>query len=194
MEIPAHEIAFDFDGVVADTFRLFVEMAKTEYDVDIDYEGITEYDFMRVVKMDYQNVAQIFDTITNYSHELDLKPITGAADVLARLAWTAPPLSVVTARPNGDPVERWFVKHIPEIGAGFVKISATGESTAKLKILKNQGIKYFVEDRLDTCRLLAAEGITPIVFDQPWNREEHPYTVVKCWEDISAMINWDRYK
>lgn len=191
MVIPAHEIAFDFDGVVADTFRLFVEMAKKEYNVDIDYEEITEYDFMRVVKMDYENVAQIFERLSIYPHELDLKPNSGAAEVLARLAKTAPPLSVVTARHIGEPVHRWFEKNIPQIGAGFLKVSATGESTAKLSILKSQGIKYFVEDRVDTCHLLAKEGITPIIYDQPWNREGHSYTVVKSWNDISALIDWE---
>lgn len=191
MNIPAHEIAFDFDGVVADTFRLFVEMAKNEYNVDIDYEEITEYDFMRVVKMDYQNVARIFETLSSYPHELDLKPNSGAPDVLARLAQTAPPLSVVTARHIGEPVHLWFEKNIPQIGAGFLKVCATGESTAKLSILKSQGIKYFVEDRVDTCHLLAKEGITPIIYDQPWNREGHSFTVVKNWDDISALIDWE---
>ncbi len=191
MHIPAHEIAFDFDGVVADTFRLFVEMAKTEYNIDIEYEDITEYDFMRVVKMDYTHVAQIFETLTNFPHEVDLKPNTGAADVLARLARTAPPLSVITARHVGEPVHRWFEKHIPQIGAGLLTVKATGESTAKLAILKSMGVKYFVEDRVDTCHLIAKEGITPIVYDQPWNRDGHSYAVVKCWDDISAMIDWE---
>jgi beta-phosphoglucomutase-like phosphatase (HAD superfamily) len=41
MEIQSHEIAFDFDGVVADTFRLFVEMARRDFNVEIDYNEIT---------------------------------------------------------------------------------------------------------------------------------------------------------
>ena len=52
-------------------------------------------------------------------------------------------------------------------------------------------MKYFVDDRLDTCTLLNEHGITPIVFDQPWNREEeHPFTVVHTWEDLNRMIDW----
>ncbi|MRR08406.1 MAG: hypothetical protein EG828_16095, partial [Deltaproteobacteria bacterium] len=95
MEIQPHEIAFDFDGVIADTFRLFVDMAKKDYNVDIDYEEITEYDFLTVVKMNYEDIAGLFDTITNHTHELDLKPNEGAAEVLARLAEKSPPLSIV---------------------------------------------------------------------------------------------------
>jgi hypothetical protein len=191
MEILAHEIAFDFDGVVADTFRLFVQMAKRDYDVDIDYESIKEYDFLRIIKMDQDHVAQLFSTLTYYPHELDLEPNAGAADVLTRIAETAPPISVVTARPISGPVERWFEKNIPRIRPDSIRISATSESTAKLEILKQHGTRFFVEDRLDTCHLIAAQGITPIVFDQPWNREAHPYTVVKCWDEIDSLITWN---
>ena len=70
-------------------------------------------------------------------------------------------------------------------------MTATGVSTAKLEILKSQGTRFFVEDRIDTCHLLAAEGITPIVYDQPWNRTNHPFTVVRSWEEIASLIDWD---
>jgi uncharacterized protein len=191
MGIGAHEIAFDFDGVVADTFRLFVDMARKDFNVDIEYEEITEYDFMRVVKMDYEYVARIFDILTYQTHELDLRPNTGAQEVLTRIGRSAPPLSVVTARPVKEPVELWFGKHMPDLAPGCIRVSATGVSTAKLEILKNQGTRYFVEDRLDTCHMLAAEGITPIVFDQPWNRTNHPYRVVKSWDELASMIDWE---
>jgi len=191
MEIPANEIAFDFDGVVADTFRLFVEIASRDYHVDIDYEDITEYDFMKVVNMEFDDVARIFEDLTTYPHELDLRPNEGAAEVLTRLAETAPPLSVVTARHISTPVELWFEKNMPAIGPQRLKIHATGESTAKLQVLKSQGTRFFVEDRLDTCHLLAAQGITPIIFDQPWNREGHSYRVVRSWGELSSLINWN---
>ncbi len=190
MNIQAHEIAFDFDGVVADTFRLFVSMAKQEFDVDIDYEEITEYDFMRVVKMDQEYVARIFETLTYRIHELDLHPKTGADEVLTRLGQAAPPLSVVTARPVKEPVELWFEKHVPGLVPDCLNIIATSVSTAKLEILKSLGTRFFVEDRIDTCHLIAAHGITPIVFDQPWNRVDHPFMVVKTWEEISSLIDW----
>jgi len=47
-----------------------------------------------------------------------------------------------------------------------------------------------VEDRLETCPLLERNGITPIVFEQPWNKKPHPYHVVRDWEDISLLIDW----
>jgi uncharacterized HAD superfamily protein len=59
-------------------------------------------------------------------------------------------------------------------------------------VLKERGVRYFVEDRLDTCHLLAEAGIIPIVYEQPWNREPHPFAVVRDWDDIAEMIAWER--
>lgn len=190
MNILPREIAFDFDGVVADTFRLFVKIARSDYHVDVEYEDITDYEFLNVIPMDPQDAREIIKTITYHPHELDLTPNRGAADVLGRIARNTP-LLLVTARPFGWPIEKWFEKNMPEIQSGCIQVLATGENTAKLPILKKQKISYFVDDRLDTCRLLAEQGITPIVYDQPWNRQPHPFTVVKNWDDISALIDWN---
>jgi len=190
MKIYPHEIAFDFDGVVADTFRLFVKIAQSDYNVDVEYEDITNYEFLKVVNMDTDDAREIVERLTNYPHKLDLQPNEGAADVLARIA-RSNPLLLVTARPAGRPIELWFEKNMPQILPGCIQVLATGETTAKLPVLKEQEISYFVDDRLDTCHLLAQQGITPIVFDQPWNRQPHPFTVVKSWDDISGLIDWN---
>ena len=178
-----------FDGVVADTFRLFVEMARTNFGVAIDYEDITDYDFLKVIKMELSDAMEIIDTLTYRPHELDLPPNLGAVDVLTRLAEISPVL-LVTARPVGEPIELWCRRHAPQIRPGYLRVRATGENTAKLEVLQEEGIRYFIEDRLDTCHMLAPEGITPIIYDQPWNREDNPFLTVKSWEEISSLIRW----
>ena len=190
MNILPHEIAFDFDGVVADTFRLFVEIARSDYNADFAYEDIIDYEFLKVVAMDAGDASEIIERLTNYPHKLNLLPNEGAADILSRIAQNTS-LLLVTARPVSEPVELWFEKNMPQIAPHSLHILATGENTAKLPVLKEQKISYFVEDRLDTCHLLAQQGITPILFDQPWNRKPHPYTVVKSWDDISGLIHWN---
>jgi uncharacterized HAD superfamily protein len=190
MNIHPRAIAFDFDGVVADTFRLFIEIARSDYNVDVEYEDITDYEFLKVVDMNFADAMKIIDTLTYHPHELDLRPNRGAESVLARMALETS-LLFVTARPIGRPVEMWFEKNMPLIQPEAITVMATSENTAKLPVLKEQGVAYFVDDRLDTCHLLSREGITPIVFDQPWNRQPHPFTTVKNWEDISRLINWE---
>lgn len=188
MNINPAQIAFDFDGVVADTFRLFVELACTEFGIDINYESITDYEFLNVVKMDRALAEKLIEILTDIPHELNLRPNTGAHETLSRLSSFAP-LMFVTARPYGGPVEKWIEKNLPGLN-GPVHVEATGRNTNKLPFLKEKGIRYFVDDRLDTCIQLAEEGITPIVYDQPWNRKPHGFKVVKNWHDIAGIIDW----
>ena len=188
MRIHPGQIAFDFDGVVADTFRLFVKLACTEYGIDIKYESITDYDFMNVLKIDKVLADKLIDILTDKPHEIDLRPNTGASEILTRLSSFAPVI-LVTARPYGHPVEKWIEKHLPDL-KDLISVEATGENTTKLPFLKKKNIKYFVDDRLDTCRQLADAGITPIVYDQPWNRSSHNFKVVTDWHDIAELIDW----
>lgn len=190
MKILPSTIAFDFDGVIADTFRLFVRMAREQYHYDFAYDDITEYEFLKSIRMDRAHASEIIEVLTNEPHTIDLFPNVGARDILTRLTSHAP-LLVVTARPLPEPVALWFDRHIPEIGRQCLRIEATGVNTAKLDILKGHGVEYFVDDRLDTCHMLQEAGITPIVFTQPWNRRPHPFTAVSTWEEMKALIDWN---
>ncbi|MGC9325828.1 MAG: 5' nucleotidase, NT5C type [Desulfomonilia bacterium] len=189
MQIVPHEIAFDFDGVVADTFRLFITLAKSQYNVEINYDDITDYEFLNVIRMDKEHALEIIDTLTNYPHELDLKPNTGAVDVLTRMAAISP-LLCVTARPFGGPIEMWFEKHMPRLMPECITVAATGVNTKKLEILTESNIRYFIDDRLDTCEMLSGAGITPILYAQPWNRKPHPFIEVSNWSEIADLIRW----
>lgn len=190
MHISPSSIAFDFDGVIADTFRLFVRMAREDYHYEFNYEDITDYEFLKCIRMDRQHAREIIEVLTNDPHEIDLFPNYGADSVLARMT-SLSPLLVVTARPLSVPIELWFRRHIPEIDPGCLKVEATGVNTAKLEVLRKNSITHFVDDRLDTCRMLQDAGITPIVFAQPWNRKPHPFTAVETWEELAALINWN---
>jgi hypothetical protein len=190
MNIPLSEFAFDFDGVVADTFRLFVRIANADYNYDINYDDITEYEFLKVIDMEKQHALEIIEVLTNDPHGIDLRPNKGAVEVLTRMAFHTP-LLCVTARPFGDPIKMWFGKHLPRIEQSCLQVEATGVNTGKLEILRKNNIKYFIDDRLDTCHLLQEAGITPIIYNQPWNRKPHPFKSVDDWEDVAALIDWD---
>jgi len=187
MTIRPQEIAFDFDGVVADTFRHFVRLARDQYHYDISYEDITDYLFLNSVAMDKRHALEIIDILTNDLPELDILPNKGAGEVLTRLTESAP-LLVVTARAEAEPVELWFARQIPALPSSCLHIEATGASTAKLEVLMGHNIKYFIDDRLDTCEMLFDAGITPIVYNQPWNRRAHPFLTVSTWDDIESLM------
>ena len=57
------ELAFDIDGVIADTFRAFIETARESYGIDIDYESVTEYRFWEILDIDEDTCQEIIQMI-----------------------------------------------------------------------------------------------------------------------------------
>lgn len=189
MSIPPFEIAFDIDGVVADTFRVFVEKAREDYGYRFTYEDIVEYEFLEVLDITKDDSDVIIQELLEKPIESGIQPIRGAVEVLTRLSEIAP-LFFVTARPEKDPIIEWVYHQLPHVNRDLIQLEATQTSREKLPILEERGVRYFVEDRLDTCYLLEEISITPVVFEQPWNKRKHPFPIVKDWEDISDMIIW----
>jgi len=97
------------------------------------------------------------------------------------------PLRLVTARPTVAPIYDWLLS-ASGLTAADIDVVATGDYTAKVEVLQAKGVAYFVEDRLDTCFLLRAAGITPILFRQPWNRFSHPFIEVGSWAELGEVI------
>lgn len=189
-KIAPRELAFDIDGVLADTFRVFVETAKKEYDIQVDYDDITEYDFRKVIDIDEAICDVIIHRILEDPIHMGIKPMNGAVEVITRLSRYGAIL-FVTARPGKASIYDWLLCHLKQVDRHLIRLEATGSHEEKIPILLKQGIRYFVEDRLDTCYLLATASVTPIVFEQPWNRKSHPFRTVCSWKEISGMIQWN---
>ena len=189
MKISPNDLAFDIDGVFADTFRVFVKTARTEYGLDFEYEDITEYDFKSVIDIDEKTSEEIIRRILEEPLEMGIKPISGAVEVLTDLSH-AGTLLFVTARPVGDAIVQWVHHQLPMADKRAIRIEATGTHEEKVPVLLKHGVKYFVEDYLETCDLLQKASVKPIVFEQPWNRKPHPYHRVRDWHEISELIDW----
>jgi uncharacterized HAD superfamily protein len=188
-KILPRELAFDIDGVVADTFRIFVKTAKEIYGIEIEYENITEYEFWEIIDLDREATERIIQMILDQPLEMGIRPIGGAVEVLKRLS-KIEPLLFVTARPDEYSILKWVQKELGLEGTDTVCVKAAGNHSEKLPVLLEHGKKYFIEDRLETCYLLDEASVTPIVFAQPWNRKPHPFRTVRNWQEIDAMIDW----
>jgi len=188
-KISPRELAFDIDGVIADTFRAFVKTARERYNVEIEYEAITDYNFRNVIDIDEETSNEIIEMILEDPLGMGINPISGAVDVLTRLS-NLGPVFFVTARSNRDAIIEWVEKTLGLGDGNMIHLEATGAHEDKLPILLKHGIRYFVEDRLDTCYLIQGSPVTPIVFEQPWNRKEHPFLTVGDWGEIRDMIEW----
>ncbi|MCU0562481.1 MAG: haloacid dehalogenase [Desulfobacterales bacterium] len=183
-------IAFDVDGVIADTMRLFLDIARDEFDVThIRYEDITRYNLEECIDLPPGVIDGVIVRLLEGGYRSALNPIPGAPAVLNRLAGSCGSVLLVTARPAVGPIAE-FIRGILPCAAECADIVATGSYDAKAEVLLARGVTHFVEDRLETCFALEAAGIAPILFVQPWNREPHPFIEVSSWDQIEGLIRW----
>ncbi len=184
-------LAFDIDGVVADTMKLFLDIARDEYNInDIRQEDMSRYILEECLDIDTKIIDAIIVKLLDGNYTPRLEPIDGAVDVITRLARKHSPVLFVTARPYLEPICEWVMNVLP-IEPSEIEVVATGHFEAKLDILQSKSISYFVEDRLDTCFLLKEAGITPVIYKQPWNRESHPFVEVDNWRELESLINFE---
>ena len=190
LRIVPSELAFDIDGVIADTMMLFIEIARDDFGIrDIRYEDIKEYSLHGMSGVDALTMVNIIDRILSGKFSGMLDPIDGAPAVLQKLNQKHWPTLFVTARPDAEQARQWISETLA-FGLDRFEIVATGSFDDKQEVLLNKGIRYFVEDRLETCFTLNEAGIHPIVFKQPWNRKPHPFCEVENWQELEALIEF----
>ena len=183
-------LAFDVDGVVADTMAVFVDLARERYGLDyLTKDHLRLYDLHQCIDVDRKIIDDLICLTLDDEHTLQIPPMEDAAEVLTELARHGP-LRFVTARIWPESIIEWLRGTLPEVEPDQIQVTATGAPEAKLEILHGLGVRYFVEDRLETCRLLAREGIKPLLFDQPWNRTPlaEEFVRVENWSQLRGWV------
>jgi 5'(3')-deoxyribonucleotidase len=181
-------LAFDIDGVIADTMHLFLDILGDHYDIHtVRYADITCYQLDQCLELEDAVLEGAVARIIDGRYRAALKPIAGAGAVLKRIGETTGRILMVTARPDPGPITQWM-RQLLDGQHRKARIVATGAFDAKTAVLLENGIRWFVEDRLETCDLLKAAGIEPIVFRQPWNQQPHDYLRVDSWQDLEQRI------
>jgi hypothetical protein len=186
--LPLDRVGFDIDGVVADIMTTFLDMAQERYGPHpFSYNDITTFYLEDCLGFDTHVIDTLIRELIDRPHELAVEPFPQAVPVLSRLAEEAP-LVFVTARDRPEPIQLWLNRTLAPVPPRAIWVMATGDPDTKLHYLKAHAIEYFVEDRLETCFDLARQGITPIVFAQPWNRRPHPFLEVSGWPDLARLL------
>jgi 5'(3')-deoxyribonucleotidase len=182
------QIGFDIDGVFANTMALFLEIARTDYGINhVRYDDITQYFLEDCLDMEPDLIKEIINRILEGDFEAELRPIEGSVAVLSEIAHKRP-LLFVTARPTLSTIKAWVERTLPQPPFP-IEVVATGAFEAKADALKARGIDYFVDDCLEICFMLDEQGLTPILFCQPWNRFSHPFREVTTWDEIRDLID-----
>lgn len=183
------EIGFDLDGVIADTAAAFVRIACEEYGYcDFTVEDITTFQIEQCIGMPATLVERIFRDILEDSLAAGLTPIPGAIEVLEEMAASGP-ITVITARHLEQPVIDWFDHFFPRSTTRAIRLIAMGDHDDKLRHIRRYGLRYFIDDRAETCTMLAAADILPYVYSHPWNRDRHHLPTVENWWQIRALLD-----
>ncbi|MBU1568501.1 MAG: hypothetical protein KJ630_23105 [Proteobacteria bacterium] len=188
MPIPISEVGFDFDGVIADTAEAFIRLACAEHGYcGFTREDITNFELENCLNIPQTLVEKIFTDILTDSIATELLPMPGAVESLERFAGIGT-LTIITARPLKKPVFAWLERYFSGPTREKIRVIATGDHNDKVRHIHQHGLKYFIDDRAETCIQLAREAITPYVFNQPWNRNRHELQTVADWGEIRALV------
>jgi uncharacterized protein len=188
--IEPSELAFDIDGVVADTMVVFVRLAQEQYGFTwLTKEDLRQYDLRACLNVDPEIVDELICLTLDDEHTRQIPAVDGAAVMLTRLARHGP-LRFVTARIWPDSIIRWLHQTLPDVDSSRIEVFASGLPEAKCGILRELNVRYFVEDRVETCKLLSQNGIQPLLFDQPWNRvpEAAAFPRIEKWSQLAESI------
>ncbi len=180
-------LGFDFDGVIANTAETFLRLACEEYaHCDIRLEDITDFDVENCLAMPPEIIQEIFLRVLQDSIGTGLRPMEGAVEVLGELTERSR-VTVVTARPEPEPVYDWFESVMPRSVVERIHVVAMGSHDDKVRHVRQHRLSHFIDDRAETCLQLRAAGIQSIVFSQPWNRGDHDLPTVTGWQDIRRL-------
>lgn len=188
MKIQGKEIGFDLDGVIADTAEAFIRLACNEHAFcSFTLEEITTFQVEDCLDIPAPLVEEIFDAILRDSLASGLQPMEGAVEVITAMSSTAP-VTIITARSLHQPVEEWLEHFFSAAVCSNIRLVAMGRHDDKARHIHEHQLRYFVDDRAETCLQLADMAITPFVFSQPWNQGKHALQSVENWQELQAML------
>ncbi|SFM97418.1 5' nucleotidase, NT5C type [Thermodesulforhabdus norvegica] len=183
-------LAFDIDGVVADTMAIFVELVRERLGLrGFSKEHLSQYNLHECVPAPAEAIDEILCLTLSDEYTARIPPCPGAQEVLGKLGRFVP-LRFVTARIWPDSIMEWLRRLLSDVDPENIQVTATGDPAVKAEVLRKMGIKAFVEDRPDTCCSLKEQGFHVIIFDQPWNRHTRGFPRIRDLRQLECRIDW----
>jgi uncharacterized HAD superfamily protein len=169
---------------------IFVRLAHQKYGLTkLSKKDMLCYNLYNCLELEKEIIDDLLVLTLDEDHTRLIPPIAGAPEVLTELAGCAP-LRFITARTDEGSIREWIFSILPTVCRRDITVIASGSPDCKLGILQQLGIRYFVEDRLETCKNLKEAGIEPLVFEQPWNRDEAApgFIRVRDWGQLREWL------
>ena len=158
-------LGIDLDGVVVDIITPLLPRLSAICGRELCREDICHYNFETALNLDAEQVAQMWELVSDESIYREPPPVDGAVLFLSGLDsidWC-----FVTSRPSwaAKATRDWLEQH----GLGDREVIHTEHGKPAALDLE---LDVFIEDDISTARALAVHGIYVLLMDNPWNRHE----------------------
>lgn len=188
------KIGIDFDDVLFDFNRNYVDHHNRLYGTDMTRDRITNYMMEEVWNMPIEDIfPRIQNFYTSSDHDTTL-PLQGAQEALRKLAEHYH-IAIITSRPDSvkDKTRAWLDMHFSDLvdEIHFTnQFMGTGPKRTKADVCKELGIEIFIEDAPTYANNISKAGIPVLLLDAPWNQQVSGdlITRVYSWDEITQSL------
>lgn len=177
------KISFDFDDVIADTSRTFLDILHRDHGYhDFTYDQWTNFKVAKCSNIPVQIIIDIFDDL--FENSSKIQPIQSSIEFLNSLDTCL----IVTARKTTKPVEDWLNMYVDNKHLDL-EIIATGTHN-KLEDLKRLKVDMHVDDRFETYSdLVLNTSCVPVLFERPWNKLHGVKNKIQQLNELEDILN-----
>jgi hypothetical protein len=191
MKITGEMIAVDMDHVLFPFNDALSRHVRNEYGLDVPPEAFTSMSFNIPMGITHQEGVVVIGDFIGSGDYMDVSPIEGAVEAIARLAITNR-LYVSTSRSpsfkdiTADYVDRYFENKFETVIASGNEEDG-GPYVSKLRVAVDRGADGIIDDSVSTTTAFAQAGLRAIRYGQyPWQEqaadERHP--------NLHRLSNW----
>jgi uncharacterized HAD superfamily protein len=194
-------IYVDYDDVLSETARAFLDLLAEHFDKWVSFEAITSFD----LGISFDLNASEYERFMALAHEPQVlagfMPIAGAISALERLIAKGYEIAIITGRPasSAPASQAWLEQHsVPYHTLTFVDKYGRGDPQAPnskaitLKELRQLSFCFAVEDSGDMARFIAEEmGLPVALLERPWNKG-YRFSSPESQALIKRCADWDQ--
>lgn len=184
---PSKVIGVDLDGVLADLAEGVIKKLNSLFSIRVTREHITSHNIEECLGVSGDQVRAIFSSEDIF---VNLAPVSGAKEAIQRLRERGWYVHIVTDRFSHE--NDWSVSRDWLTNNGFrwehLDLVRAREKPAYARI---HGIRYFIEDNVDTARALASVCERVFLINEPYNQGSVPENVVRVgtWLEVVSCLS-----
>jgi len=179
------KIGLDIDGVVADSFPIFLQELNKYFHKDI--RKIDNYNIGEIYGVGWQDIDAFFKAHVEYLFS-EPKPMAGAVETIESWFKAGHEVVYVTARKKGLE-EKLTLQWLERNAIPYKKTVFAGGETKTAAVREFQ-LDVFVDDFMSNALEIAALNVPVLLLDAPYNQGKVPKGVIRCynWNDIQCHI------